>query len=60
VVAFWNTDRLLVLGLLAGFFLAVGLAAGAVAMHKARTKPRPFAASLQELYKDRTQLVSRS
>jgi uncharacterized membrane protein YqjE len=60
VVAFWESDRLLVLGLLAGFFLTVGLAAGAVAMHKARTKPRPFAASLQELYKDRQQLVSRS
>jgi uncharacterized membrane protein YqjE len=60
VVAFWDTDRLLVLGLLAGFFLAVGLATGAVAMHKARTKPRPFAASLQELYKDRQQLVSRA
>jgi uncharacterized membrane protein YqjE len=60
VVAFWDTDRLLVLGLLAGFFVAVGVAAGAVAMHKARTKPRPFAASLQELYKDRQQLISRS
>jgi uncharacterized membrane protein YqjE len=60
VVAFWDTDRLLVLGLLAGFFVAVGVAAGAVAMHKARTKPRPFAASLQELYKDRKQLISRS
>jgi uncharacterized membrane protein YqjE len=60
VVAFWDTNRLLVLGLLAGFFVAVGVAAGAVAMHKARTKPRPFTASLQELYKDRQQLISRS
>lgn len=60
VVTFWESDRLLVLGLLAGFFLTVGLAAGAVALYKARNKPRPFAASLQELYKDRQQLVSRS
>ena len=59
VAAFWDTHRLLVLGLLAGFFLAVGLAAGAVALHKARTKPRLFAASLSELYTDRQQLVTR-
>ena len=60
VVAFWDTHRLLVLGSLAGFFLAAGMAAGAFAMHKARTKPRLFAASLSELLKDRQQLVSRS
>jgi uncharacterized membrane protein YqjE len=60
VVAFWDAHRLMVLGSLAGFFLAVGLAAGAVAMHKLRTKPRPFAALLSELYKDWQQLVSRS
>ena len=60
VVAFWDTHRLLVLGSLAGFFLAAGLAAWAFAMHKARTKPRLFAASLAELLKDRQQLSSRS
>jgi len=59
VAAFWDTHRLLVLGLLAGFFLAVGLAAGGVALHKARTKPRLFAASLSELHKDRQQLIIR-
>lgn len=59
VAAFWDTHRLLVLGLLAGFFLAVGMAAWMFAMHKARTKPRIFAASLSELLKDRQQLVSR-
>ncbi len=59
VVAFWDTHRLLALGTLAGFFLAAGLAAWAFAMHKARTKPRIFAASLSELLKDRQQLVSR-
>ncbi|MGA9992822.1 MAG: phage holin family protein [Thiobacillaceae bacterium] len=60
VVAFWDTHRLLALGSLAGFFLAAGLAAWAFAMHKARTKPRLFAASLAELLKDRQQLSSRS
>jgi len=59
VVAFWDTHRLLVLGSLAGFFLAAGMAAGMFAMHKARTKPRLFAASLSELFKDRQQLAAR-
>ena len=59
VVAFWDTHRLLVLGSLAGFFLAAGMAAGAYALHKAKTRPRLFAASLSELFKDRQQLVSR-
>lgn len=53
VVAFWETDRLLVLGLLSGGFVAAGLFAGVVAVHKARNAPRPFATSLAELYKDR-------
>lgn len=58
VVAFWDSERLLVLGSLTGCFLVAGIAAGAVAMHRARNKPRPFAASLAELSKDR-QAVSR-
>ncbi|HEY9199786.1 MAG TPA: phage holin family protein [Gammaproteobacteria bacterium] len=60
VVAFWDAHRLLALGSLAGFFLVAGLAAAGVAVHKARTKPRLFAASLSELHKDRQQLVSRT
>ncbi|MDD4881736.1 MAG: phage holin family protein [Gallionellaceae bacterium] len=60
VVAFWDTQRLLVLGVLTGLFLAVGVAAWRYSLHKARTKPRLFAASLTELLKDREQLVSRS
>jgi uncharacterized membrane protein YqjE len=60
VVAFWDTHRLLVLGALAGFFLAVGMAVWVFAMYKARTKPRLFAVSLSELFKDRQHLVSRS
>lgn len=60
VVAFWDTHRLLVLATLAGLFLAAGAAAWGYAVHKARTKPRIFAASMSELLKDRQQLASRS
>jgi len=57
VVAFWDTQRLVVLGSLAGFFLVAGIAAWAYARHQARTKPRLFAASLSEFQKDRQQLT---
>lgn len=59
VVAFWDTYRLPVLAVLAGIFLAAGITAWRVVLHKARTKPRLFAASMSELLKDRQQLVSR-
>lgn len=59
VAVLWDTHRLLALGSLAGLFLAAGVAAGLFARHKAKTKPRLFAASLSELRKDRQQLVSR-
>ena len=60
VVAFWDTHRLLALGALAGFYLVIGMGVWAFALHKARTKPGLFAASLSELFKDRQQLTSRS
>ncbi|MDD5365428.1 MAG: phage holin family protein [Gallionellaceae bacterium] len=59
VVAFWDTQRLLALGSLSVFFLAVGVAAGRLAMRRVKTKPRLFATSLSELLKDRQQLGSR-
>ncbi|PKO58473.1 MAG: hypothetical protein CVU23_14980 [Betaproteobacteria bacterium HGW-Betaproteobacteria-17] len=59
VAAFWDSHRLLALGSLAGLFLAAGVATGLFVRHKARTKPRLFAASLSELLKDRQRLVSR-
>jgi uncharacterized membrane protein YqjE len=58
VVAFWDSHRLLVLASLAGFYLVVGVAIAAIARHKARSRPRLFAASLAELNKDR-QAISR-
>lgn len=57
VAAFWDTHRLLVLGLLAGAFLAAGIAAWVIATRKARSKPKLFAASMSELLKDRQQLT---
>ena len=59
VAVFWDTHRLLVLGSLAGLFLAAGLAAWLFAKNKTKRKPRLFAASLSELLKDRQQLISR-
>lgn len=60
VVAFWDTHRLLMLGALAGFFLVVGMVACGFTIHKIKTKPKLFVASLLELLKDREQLASRS
>lgn len=56
---FWDTHRFLVLGALAGFFLVAGAATWGFAVRKIRAKPRLFAASLEELLKDRRQLNSR-
>ncbi len=56
-LAFWDTHRILVLGVLATFFLLVGVGAWRLALHKVRTQPKPFAASLLELSKDRAFLT---
>jgi uncharacterized membrane protein YqjE len=57
VVAFWESHRLAALGGLTGFFLIAGAGLAWLAMHKARTKPRLFDASLAELSKDRQHLT---
>lgn len=59
VVAFWDTHRLLVLAGLTALFLVGGLSASWMALHKLRTKPRLFAATLAEFYQDSTQLPPR-
>jgi len=59
-VAFWESHRLMALGGLTGFFLAAGAGVGWLIMHKARARPRLFAASLAELSKDRQHLSSGS
>ena len=58
VVAFWETHRLLALAGMTGLFLAAGVGLGWLAMHRVRSKPRLFEASLAELSKDRQQLRS--
>lgn len=57
VVLFWETHRLVALGGLTGFFLAAGAGLGWYAVHRVRTKPRLFDASLAELSKDRQHLT---
>jgi uncharacterized membrane protein YqjE len=59
VAAFWETHRLLMIGFLAGSFLAIGGGIFAFALHKAKSKPRLFSASLLELFKDRQHLDTR-
>lgn len=58
VVMFWETQRILTLALLTAVFLAAGAGLWAVAMHKLRSKPRLFDASIGELAKDREYLSS--
>jgi len=60
VVAFWDTHRLLALSVMTGLFLVAGIGLGWFALHRVRTKPRLFEASLTELSKDRQQLRSGS
>ena len=59
VVIFWDTHRLLVLGILALLFLVGAVISGLVVLDKAKAKPRLFASSLAELSKDREQLTIR-
>jgi uncharacterized membrane protein YqjE len=59
VVAFWESHRLLALGGVTAFFLLAAAATAGLALHKTRTRPRLFAASLAELAKDRQHLTSR-
>ena len=56
VVAFWESHRLLALASLTGVFLATGAGLAWLIVHKSRTRPRLFAASLAELARDRQQL----
>jgi uncharacterized membrane protein YqjE len=57
-VAFWESHQMMALGGLTGIFLAAGAGMVWLALHKARTRPRLFAASLAELSKDRQHLSS--
>jgi uncharacterized membrane protein YqjE len=58
VFILWENHRLLVLSMVAGFFITIGLVACGFAMYKSWTKPKLFSASLLELLKDRERLDS--
>lgn len=58
VVLFWDTHRLPALVGLTAVFLLGGGGITWLALHKIRTKPKLFEASLAELSKDREQLTS--
>jgi len=60
VVIFWESHRVLALAGLTGLFLTAGIGLGWYALHRVRTKPRLFEASLAELSKDRQHLRSGS
>ncbi len=60
VVAFWDSHRLLVLGLLTLGYLAIGIGAVAFMRRRLSDQPQPFAATLAELEKDRERLRGRS
>ena len=56
IVAYWDEHRLLVIGALAAFYLALALMLGLAAQRRAAARPKLFEASLAELKKDRERL----
>lgn len=56
VVAFWDTHRVLVMGILTGLFLGGGLLTLAALTWRSKHGPRLFAGTLAELQKDREAL----
>jgi uncharacterized membrane protein YqjE len=56
VVLFWDTDRLLAIGVLAGVFAVGGIVAGLGLRAAISQRPKFLSATLAELRKDRTKL----
>ena len=56
VVLFWDTDRLLAIGVLAGVFAVGGIAAGLGLRAAISQRPKFLSATLAELRKDRAKL----
>ena len=52
VLYFWDTHRLLTVGLLAAAFLAMAAALGWMLRARVKTRPKPFAITRDELAKD--------
>ncbi|BDW12287.1 hypothetical protein PSHI8_23710 [Polynucleobacter sp. SHI8] len=53
VIYSWESDRILVLGILTGCSLSIGLLLALLTMQSLRTMPNLFEASIAELAKDR-------
>ncbi|MFZ5557076.1 MAG: phage holin family protein [Pseudomonadota bacterium] len=58
VVVFWDTQRVLVLGVLTGLFLGAALVIGLGLRAWMRSAPRPFRVTVGELAKDRERIGS--
>ena len=56
VVVFWDTNRLLAIGVLAGVFAAAAVASGLMLWSAIARRPRLLSATLAELRKDRAKL----
>jgi uncharacterized membrane protein YqjE len=56
VIYSWESDRMLVLGLLTGGFIAIGLILTILIMRTLRTMPKLFEASIAEFAKDSEEL----
>ena len=56
VVLFWDTDRLLAIGVLAGVFAIGGIAACLLLRAAVSQRPKFLSATLAELRKDRTKI----
>lgn len=57
LAAFWDSHRLLALGLLAALFIVAGVAASLAFRKRSREKPRLFGASHDEWAKDYEELI---
>ena len=57
VVLFWDSQRLAAIGFLTVVYLGIGAAIAVFARKEAAAAKRPFAASLEQLRKDREQLM---
>ena len=59
VLAFWEANRFLVVGVLTGLFLIAGLTLVAILVQRLKTLPGAFAGTITELDKDREALGGR-
>ena len=59
IVLFWDSQRLVVIGMLTVLYLGIGIGIAMFAKREADRSTRPFASSVAELQKDRDQVSGR-